>query len=94
MNFQHRQFYEILRLALREQLQHEIYRHDEKVKKRIFRDNSDPFQLREIDFQELFHLSKNLIRNLVEVLRPHLYNGQRSNALSVKVVAMKVAINT
>ncbi|KAF5292919.1 hypothetical protein FQA39_LY13799 [Lamprigera yunnana] len=81
-NFQQRQFHEILRLALREQLQNEIYRHNEKVKKRILQNNSDPFQLREIDFQGQFRLSKDSIRNLLEVLRPNLY--RILNALSVK----------
>lgn len=78
-------FGDVLRVALQEELENAIGRQNEKVQRRILRDNSNPFHMREIDFQKVFRLSRDGVHHLVEVLGPHLVSGERSNALSVEL---------
>ncbi|KAK4885125.1 hypothetical protein RN001_001396 [Aquatica leii] len=56
----------------------------DKCKMKKCKGGEDPFHMREIDFQNVFRLSRDGVRHLVEVLGPHLVSGERSTALSVE----------
>ncbi|XP_046736243.1 uncharacterized protein LOC124405412 [Diprion similis] len=53
------------------------------VNRRQLRDEQNPFELPEVQFQQLFRLSRELASDLVNHLRPHL-ERDRSNGLSVE----------
>nr|CAD7438270.1 unnamed protein product [Timema bartmani] len=59
-------------------------RHREKLRmyRRQLRDTSNPFELPDIEFKQMFHMSRRLAQDLCEMLSPHL-EGQRSNRLPV-----------
>ncbi|XP_046744295.1 putative nuclease HARBI1 [Diprion similis] len=53
------------------------------VNRRQLRDEQNPFELPEVQFQQLFRLSRKLASDLVNHLRPHL-ERDRSHGLSVE----------
>lgn len=60
----------------------------------MLRDSSDPFQLPENTFQKYFRLSRDSVRHVIDVLGPHLQEGQRKNALSREIKVSQQKITT
>lgn len=60
-----------------------------RIQRRLLRDNSEPFDLPEERFIELFRLTKILTQNLIEQLIPHLDIPKYRSGISVptKVLA-------
>lgn len=54
-----------------------------RVERRALRDHSNPFELPETEFRKHYRLSRDLTRNLIEELTPHLNLGRRSTKISV-----------
>jgi len=44
---------------------------------------SDPFDISDRLFIKYFRLSKNLVRNLIELLRPHIVSKNRRSAIDL-----------
>lgn len=49
--------------------------------RRFLRHRSDPFGISDTQFVELFRLSKNMVRYLIDILTPHISSG--GNALAI-----------
>lgn len=59
-----------------------VFRNQENVQRRMLRDVTNPYEMQEEDFQKSFRLSRQLTRNLIDALRPHLRQNQRINGLT------------
>lgn len=51
------------------------------IERRVMRDDSDPFTLSDVKFQQLFRLTKDMVQYVVVELGPHM---QRNSALAIR----------
>lgn len=61
-----------------------MYRNRENLQRRLIRDASDPFQLRDDIFIKFYRLSKETTRMIINAVRGQL-DGQRATAVPVEL---------
>lgn len=65
-------------------LEERVRRMERKIERRVLRDAQNPFQLPYTEFLSYYRVNKELVMDIVNVLRPHL-RPQRINGLSPEI---------
>lgn len=58
--------------------------YDAKIQRKRLRDLSDPFDVDEVQFVKRYRLSKELVHNLCEELRPHMSGTTKATDITLE----------
>ena len=68
-----------------EELENEERRQALRLERRTLRDQISPFELPEAEFRRCYRLSRDLVRNLINELTPHLNIGVRITRVPIEI---------